>query len=78
MGVNKYKLAVEEPVEVLSIDNSTVIKKQVCVCVCCMCSRGGNTVSTLEGEVTETIQGERSGASEDYTERTNAVCCSWY
>ena len=29
VGVNKYKLSKEEPVEVLSIDNSAVIKKQV-------------------------------------------------
>ena len=30
VGVNKYKLAKEEPVEVLSIDNSKVLEVQVC------------------------------------------------
>ena len=29
VGVNKYKLAKEEPVEVLSIDNSKVLEIQV-------------------------------------------------
>lgn len=30
VGVNKYKLEKEEPVEVLSIDNTVVINRQVC------------------------------------------------
>jgi len=30
VGVNKYRLEKEEPVEVLSIDNSKVIAVQVC------------------------------------------------
>lgn len=30
VGVNKYRLEKEEPVEVLSIDNTKVINTQVC------------------------------------------------
>ena len=34
VGVNKYKLVKEDPVEVRTIDNSKVLEIQVCIHVC--------------------------------------------
>lgn len=68
VGVNKYKLEAEEEIDVLSIDNEQVKKKQVCSSVCLMAlhvwlqSSYMRTISYTSGAASMTSVGVTVGA----------------